>query len=177
MKKCASEIYARLVAAPVGARVSTRHANGISYSQSVESALIDQGYSRRVHFDSDYDYRTHDFVIIKHAEIRPYEEPKHDIKVGDVFTYSWGYEQTNIDFFQVVATTEKTVSIRKIKAGQEDYDHQFMSGHKVAIKNAFASDEIVRKTPYYFNGRWHINFDYGTGCKWDGKPELFTCYA
>lgn len=177
MKKCTSEIYAKLVAAPIGAHVSTRHANGNTYPQSIESMLTDQGYIKHVHFDSDYDYRTHDFIIIKHAEIRPYQEPMHDIKVGDVFTYSWGYEQTNIDFFQVVSTTEKTVSIRKITAGQADYDHQFMSGHKVAIKNAFTSDEIIRKTPYYFSGSWRIKFDYGTGCKWDEKPQLFTCYA
>ena len=177
MKKCISEIYAKIVAAPIGERVSTRHTNGNSYSQSIESALIEQGYIRKEHFDSDYDYRTHDFYIVKYVEIRPYEEPKHDIKIGDIFTYSWGYEQTNIDFFQVVSTTAKTISIRKIKAGVSDYEQQYMSGHKVAIKNAFVSDEIIRKTPYYFNGHWHINFEYGTGCKWDGKPELFTCYA
>ena len=29
-------------------------------------------------------------------------ERKHGVKVGDVFYTSWGYEQTNVDFFQVI---------------------------------------------------------------------------
>ena len=28
---------------------------------------------------------------------------KFGVKVGDIFTMSWGYEQTNVDFFQVIA--------------------------------------------------------------------------
>ena len=176
MKKCASEIYARLVAAPVGARVSTRHANGISYSQSVESALIDQGYSRRVHFDSDYDYRTHDFVIIKHAEIRPYEEPRHNIKIGDIFYNSWGYDQTNIDFFQVVSVTAKTVSIREIRGNITEYNAHNMTGHTEAKKDCFCG-ETIRKTPFFSHGSWYLNMEFGVCSPWDGKPKNFSCYA
>ena len=29
-------------------------------------------------------------------------ERKHGVKVGDVFYTSWGYEQTNVDFFQII---------------------------------------------------------------------------
>lgn len=29
-------------------------------------------------------------------------ERKHGVKVGDLFYTSWGYEQTNVDFFQVI---------------------------------------------------------------------------
>jgi len=35
----------------------------------------------------------------------------HDIKIGDVFVESWGYNQTNIDFFQVIRTMPKSVEI------------------------------------------------------------------
>ena len=34
--------------------------------------------------------------------------------VGDVLKYSWGYDQTNTDFYQVVAKTAKTITIREI---------------------------------------------------------------
>lgn len=37
------------------------------------------------------------------------------VKVGDVFSMSWGYDQTNVDFFQVVAKVGKTsVRIRQV---------------------------------------------------------------
>ena len=38
------------------------------------------------------------------------------IKVGDYFYSSWGYDQTNIDFFEVVAVTAKSVRVRKVYA-------------------------------------------------------------
>ena len=37
------------------------------------------------------------------------------VKVGDIFSASWGYEQTNNDFFQVIALVgEKSVRVREI---------------------------------------------------------------
>jgi len=37
------------------------------------------------------------------------------VKVGDVFESSWGYEQTNVDFFQVIALVgEKSVRVREV---------------------------------------------------------------
>ena len=31
------------------------------------------------------------------------------MKQGDVFVSSWGYEQTNVDFYEVVRTTAKYI--------------------------------------------------------------------
>lgn len=40
---------------------------------------------------------------------------KYGVKVGDVFYSSWGYEQTNIDFYQVIALKGATmVTLQKI---------------------------------------------------------------
>jgi len=39
---------------------------------------------------------------------------KHSYKPGDIFRRSWGYEQTNIDYYEVIATTDKTVTVREI---------------------------------------------------------------
>lgn len=37
------------------------------------------------------------------------------VKVGDIFSASWGYEQTNNDFFQVIALVgEKSVRVREV---------------------------------------------------------------
>ena len=37
------------------------------------------------------------------------------VKVGDIFSASWGYEQTNNDFFQVIALVgEKSVKVREV---------------------------------------------------------------
>lgn len=55
--------------------------------------------------------------------------------VGDILYSSWGYDQTNIDFYQVVKVTEKTITVKEISYKSE-YDSS-MSGYKVPVKNAF----------------------------------------
>lgn len=42
------------------------------------------------------------------------KENIYGIKVGDIYYISWGYEQTNLDFFQVLKVTDKTVRIKQI---------------------------------------------------------------
>lgn len=40
---------------------------------------------------------------------------KYGVKVGDIFSASWGYEQTNVDFFQVIALAgESSVRVREV---------------------------------------------------------------
>ena len=40
---------------------------------------------------------------------------KYGVKVGDIFYASWGYEQTNVDFFQVIALVgETSVRVREV---------------------------------------------------------------
>lgn len=39
-----------------------------------------------------------------------------EVSVGDVFASSWGYEQTNVSFYQVVSVHgKKTVMVREIR--------------------------------------------------------------
>lgn len=177
MKKCASEIYKNIVAASIGESVSTRHKNGISYDQTVQDALTQQGYKKGIDYDSIFNWGQCQTYIRKMAEIKPYAEPKHNIKIGDIFYNSWGYEQTNVDFYQVVKTTPKTITLRKIKGKSDDYNAYYMTGSKVAVKNSFYDDELIRKTPYLFNGKWRVNFEFGAGGQWDGSPMNYSCYA
>ena len=44
---------------------------------------------------------------------------QHGLKVGDIFRCSWGYDQTNIDFYEVVEVKGKAVVVREI-AQQRD---------------------------------------------------------
>jgi hypothetical protein len=45
----------------------------------------------------------------------PEKTNKYGVKVGDYFSITWGYEQTNVDFFQVIALVgEASVRIREV---------------------------------------------------------------
>ncbi len=41
-------------------------------------------------------------------------ENAYGVKVGDIFVEDWGYDQTNVDFYQVTKTTKKMVEIKPI---------------------------------------------------------------
>lgn len=55
-------------------------------------------------------------------------------KVGDILDSSWGYDQTNIDFYQVVKTTEHSVWLRSIGA---EFDESTERRLLVPVKDAF----------------------------------------
>lgn len=54
------------------------------------------------------------------------EEMRAALTVGSVLYTSWGYDQTNVDFYEVVARTEHTVTVRKLAAECEEKG--FMQG-------------------------------------------------
>lgn len=53
-------------------------------------------------------------VATTKEKVATVQEYKHGFKVGDILYASWGWEQTNLDFYKVVATTEKTIRIIEV---------------------------------------------------------------
>ena len=48
---------------------------------------------------------------------------KYGVKVGDYFSMSWGYDQTNVDYFQVIALVgESSVRVREVCPSYETTD-------------------------------------------------------
>ncbi len=91
-----------------------------------------------------------------------------DIKVGDIYYTSWGYDQTNIDFYMVTSRTVKTVKyVRVGKAldrndgGPCDYvapnKHNVGANEKTAVINA-----------------WGFKADGHYASKYEGKPVYET---
>ncbi len=51
----------------------------------------------------------------KKTEPKKEKKNRFGVKVGDLFSASWGYDQTNVDFFQVVALVgETSVRVREV---------------------------------------------------------------
>lgn len=63
----------------------------------------------------------------------------HTLKVGDILSSSWGYEQTNVDYYQVTRATDKSVWVRKV-AGQREHTQQ-LAGNTVPVPDRFIGDE------------------------------------
>lgn len=97
----------------------------------------------------------------------------HTLSVGDIMVSTWGHEQTNVDFYQVVKTTDKSVYVREIKADKTFTSD--MTGKAVAIKDSFKSDEINRFKCGQDN-RIKLS-SYAHARQWDGSPVSWSSYA
>ena len=93
--------------------------------------------------------------------------------VGDIFVSSWGYDQTNIDFYQVVRTTKTMIVIRKIDkklvGGRGEPQEKVMP-----VANTMKGPELRKKLKEY-RGRPYVTLNsYASAYKWDGKPAWQT---
>ena len=59
----------------------------------------------------------------------------HDLVVGDVLSAMWGYDQTNVDYYQVTRTSDRCVWVRPIAA--ESKETASMQGDCVPRPGAF----------------------------------------
>tara|TARA_R100001463_G_scaffold33568_1_gene74306 strand:+ start:457 stop:1032 length:576 start_codon:yes stop_codon:yes gene_type:complete len=101
----------------------------------------------------------------------------HSLKVGDVMVCSWGYDQTNVDFYKVVKLVGKSmvelIGIRSAHVDDTDEahgmackviplpDHEYGKPFK---KKASSSNRISMTS-------------FSSASLWDGKPEYKSWYA
>jgi hypothetical protein len=97
------------------------------------------------------------------------------LEVGEILVYSWGYEQTNIEFYQIISTTAKTIVMCEIKS-QVTEDKKYMTADEMPLKDAFIG-KPMRKKPYIWRDRICVNMDYGSCERWDGTPQHSSSYA
>lgn len=79
----------------------------------------------------------------------------HDVKPGDVFRASWGYDQTNIDYYQIVSVSGQMATVRAIGCMSEETG--FMSGESVPALDHFIGEPFrvriqkwdLKSEPYF----------------------------
>lgn len=98
------------------------------------------------------------------------------VKVGDIFVSTWGYEQTNVNFYQVVKATAKTVTVREIRRSTEPGGAW---GHYTAmpVKDAYCGEPMRRKIGHDSDRPSISISSFAYARLWDGKPIGGTSYA
>jgi hypothetical protein len=100
------------------------------------------------------------------------------VTAGDIFHASWGYDQTNCDFYQVLSATTRFAILRRLR--NEIVEGGGWAGMAKPDKNAFADHEgpIRRKIQRLHDGSpAFVIARYANAYPWDGKPKPFTSYA
>lgn len=110
---------------------------------------------------------------------RERKEAQHGLEVGDIVCSVWGYEQTNVTFFEVVRVPSgRSATLRELEAERvEDAPHS-MTGTATPKPGQYAQgakDQTRRATGLHkLSGlkSWH-----GDAQKWSGKPCRVTWYG
>ena len=108
---------------------------------------------------------------------------KKAVKVGDIFYNSWGYDQTNIDYYEVVRVTKsgKSVYIREIAQERISNNAQGMSAVVAPVAGKFIGPEMVKRVKMTTwkgdNNEVYLPAQYGWMGPYDGDPKTATYYA
>ncbi len=106
------------------------------------------------------------------AERRAERSALHTLRAGDILESSWGYEQTNRDFYQVVEVKgEKSVVIRKI-ASKLDHNTCGRNDYVVADPDNFTGEPMLKRA----NSENRVKVrDWGVWARpWSGQPVYET---
>ena len=97
-------------------------------------------------------------------------------QIGDVYRTSWGYEQTNVNFFQVISKpTPSSVIVREIS--KNIVEGGFMSGHATPCVGEFVGEE--RKCRFNKDGTGISRIDdyNNTGRKCDPNASYYVSWG
>jgi hypothetical protein len=94
---------------------------------------------------------------------------RHDYKPGDILVASWGYDQTNVDFYEVVGVRGAIVELREVGCREAACDGPISL--VVPSPRAFLGPVIKRRPGV--GGYVRID-DVRCAHKWAGKPQYRT---
>lgn len=107
------------------------------------------------------------------AERKTQREAPSTLKVGDVLVSSWGYDQTNVDFYEVTAIVGKNmVEIRPIAGTTPDKGSD--RGMATAVKGHYVGPAMRKHVKYGDTVRIK---SYANARPWDGTPMYWSSYA
>ena len=105
----------------------------------------DQMLEHCVKYFNDKTKALQDEIESKKARKIQNEIDKENVKVGDIFCYSWGWEQTNVDLWQVAEKPSKgTIIIRPISTITVEETSWASENCKADIDNFIGAEEKVR---------------------------------
>ncbi|NBQ99352.1 MAG: hypothetical protein EBT79_02255 [Actinobacteria bacterium] len=114
--------------------------------------------------------REHLLPLVKEASA---SEPATAPRVGDILYSSWGYDQTNIDFYEIVQVSGSMVVLRELgkkvirSSGPEDY--------VIPVPGQYTGAPLRRKIKSSWKGTIYVSIStYEGAYSWDGVPLAQT---
>ncbi|MBL4874738.1 MAG: hypothetical protein JKY41_15500 [Rhodobacteraceae bacterium] len=113
------------------------------------------------------------------AKRRAEANQPHTLKLGDILVSSWGYDQTNVDFYKVTKIVGKTMvevrEINRVHVGGSTLSHGIAD--EVIAGDRFIALATRRKVSMFMGSPSISLSSFQSASLWDGKPESRSWYA
>lgn len=94
------------------------------------------------------------------------------LKVGDILVSSWGYDQTNVNFYEIVSVKGSTVTLKEL--AQNLKETGFMSGVTKPVKGSYLNKAEIKRVVR----SGHVNISScQTASLWNGSECYRSWYA
>lgn len=100
----------------------------------------------------------------------------HGLNTGDVMVSRWGYDQTNVDYFEVTRATPKTVLFRPIKTTREPGEH-WGTYYATPTPGEYTGDVFRCKVKHMGESPYVNITSFAVATQWSGTTELGSTYA
>ena len=113
------------------------------------------------------------------ADRRQKQYAGHNFNVGDIVTNSWGYDQTNVDWYLVKKTSKAYVWLKPIAAQLiPDEGSGPMSGYEsISLDEHLEPIESDKPATKHQASGDYVSMSYGCGSKWTGQQKYSSWYA
>ena len=105
----------------------------------------------------------------------------HNFVKGSIIYNSWGYDQTNIDFYQIIEVKAKSVILREIASSYVKGSEGFMCANVKPVKDYFVGEPILKRivTSVNYSGSisYSISSKHGCFCNYIESKEESGVYS
>jgi len=108
------------------------------------------------------------------AKRKAEKEKPHTLKVGQILCCTWGYDQTNVDYYEVTRVPgPMSVEIRQI-AAESGPEVGFMTAYCKAAPGKFIGEPMIKRA----NSTNSVRIaSYASAYVWDRKEDRYSWYA
>jgi hypothetical protein len=152
--------YNNLTVIPVGTelKVNKTTRTGILYCTTVDRNI------------------TYANINVKATDVTLVDQPMPSVDVGEIFVCSWGYGQTNVDYYKVIEVLNKSVVIAPI--GQIRNYTGSMQGECLPDSTKVGTTRKTKRINSYNTKNGNKVFlkinSFSTAFKWNGNTNIFT---
>lgn len=101
------------------------------------------------------------------------------MEVGTILVSQWGYEQTNVDFYEVVKAAKTMVTVRPI--AMESKPEGWCQSTCMPVQGKYTGEAFRKKVKNFSASndpaRSFIELDFGNAYIWSGEPAHATSWA